>query len=131
MRTGADLVEGDEVIVVAPQIRSAPPYPAVVTKAARVWLTLTEKREQVPESWHRRTWRMRRDSQDESTGYSGNRFFTLEQWAAREARMAAERVLSEANVVFGPGRSALRRDEQIIALAAAVREILDDASEGP
>lgn len=66
--------------------------PAVVVKAARVWVDL----EGTEEIW-KRTWRMRRDTQDEGTQYSVSnaRFLTLEQHAWQETRDWALAVLQE------------------------------------
>lgn len=52
--------------------------PAVVVKAARVWVDL----EALEEGWPR-VWRMRRDTQDEGSQYPGSvaRFLTVDQYA--------------------------------------------------
>jgi hypothetical protein len=52
--------------------------PAVITKVARVWIEL--EKPGVAE-WHTRRWRMRRDTQDEGSQYSGSNasFATREQ----------------------------------------------------
>lgn len=77
-------------------MRRRPPedryIPAVVVKAARVWVDL----EGTEGAW-KRTWRMRRDTQDEGSQYSGSnaRFLTLEQHAWQETRDWALAVLQE------------------------------------
>ena len=70
--------------------------PAVVVKAARVWIEL-KAAEDVPDSKRWMTWRMRRDTQDEATQYSGsnNRFVTLDQHAWEETRSWARAVLRD------------------------------------
>lgn len=70
--------------------------PAVVVKAARVWVEL--KRADLPESaLGHRHWRMRRDTQDEATQYSGSNasFATLDQHEWDKARNWAHGVLQE------------------------------------
>lgn len=69
--------------------------PAVVTKAARVWVEM--KRPDVDTEWSIYRWRMRRDSQDEGTQYSGNNasFATLEQYEWELARAWADEVLQQ------------------------------------
>lgn len=77
-------------------MRGRPPeeryIPAVVVKAARVWIDL----EGMDGSW-RRTWRMRRDTQTEGSQYTGSdaSFATLEQHAWDEAAHRAANVLRD------------------------------------
>jgi hypothetical protein len=70
--------------------------PARIVKANRVWIELT--RSDLPESAiGHQTWRMRRDSQDEGTQYSGSnaRFVTVAQYEWDETRRWATGYLSE------------------------------------
>lgn len=57
--------------------------PAEVVKAARVWVDLKHADQAIG-----RTWRMRHDTQDEGTRYSGSnaRFVTIEQYEWEETR---------------------------------------------
>lgn len=66
--------------------------PAVVVKAARVWVDL----ERLGTGWPQ-SWRMRRDTQDEGTQYSGSNasFATMEQHAWDETQIWARGVLEE------------------------------------
>ena len=67
--------------------------PAQVVKAARVWVEL-----EAPEgALYRQTWRMRRDTQDEGTQYSGSndQFVTIEQHEWEETRRWALGFLRE------------------------------------
>jgi hypothetical protein len=61
--------------------------PAVVVKAARVWVDLARS-DLDGKCIEYQTWRMRRDTQDEATRYSGSnsRFVTLEQHEWEETR---------------------------------------------
>jgi hypothetical protein len=70
--------------------------PARIVKANRVWIELT--RSDLPESAiGHQTWRMRRDSMDEGTQYSGSnaRFVTIEQHEWHETRAWALGFLRE------------------------------------
>lgn len=64
--------------------------PATIVKAARVWI-------EIRASEGSRTWRMRRDTQDERSQYSGNdhRFLTMEQYDWEVTRTWARGVLQE------------------------------------
>lgn len=66
--------------------------PATVVKTARVWVDL----EGMEETW-KRTWRMRRDTQDEGTQYSGSNasFLTMDQHAWEETRSWALATLKD------------------------------------
>lgn len=66
--------------------------PATVTKAARVWVDLEGM-----EGARKRTWRMRRDTQDEGTQYTGSdaSFLTMDQYAWTETRDWALAVLKD------------------------------------
>jgi hypothetical protein len=73
--------------------------PAVITKVARVWIEIERTcgdREKLP-SWSIYRWRMRQDSQDEGTQFTGSNasFATLEQHAWDQTRNWAFEVLSE------------------------------------
>lgn len=70
--------------------------PAEVVKAARVWVDLKKPGEDVA-TWSIYRWRMRRDTQDEGTQYSGSnaRFVTIEQHEWEETRRWALGFLQE------------------------------------
>lgn len=82
IKTGMDLVVGDEVILVAGYgFRSK--RRGIVTKVARVWLEITPEGRTIPE-------RYRRDNQTDGSNYSSPpRFLTLDQYAQQQARDAA------------------------------------------
>lgn len=67
--------------------------PAVVVKAARVWVEL----DRVEGRGYPSTWRMRRDTQDEGSNYSGSNasFATLDQHEWDKARDRAFRILQD------------------------------------
>jgi len=71
--------------------------PAVVVKAARVWVDLQKAGEEDLPEWSVNRWRMRRDTQDEATQFSGSncRFVTLEQHDWEETRRWALGFLRE------------------------------------
>jgi hypothetical protein len=89
MIDAAEVKVGTPVIVVGPSYgRRSPvvPIPATVTSAARVWLTITEDETNPPNALRSRTWRMRRDRQDEGNtqyGTGSASFYTLDQWEHR------------------------------------------------
>lgn len=87
------LKAGDKVHVVRPE--SERYIPAVVVKAARIWLTI--KPADQPDGW--REWRMRRDTQAEQTQYPGSqsRFVTPEQAEYDQRMRAVDAVISDAN----------------------------------
>lgn len=70
--------------------------PAVVVKAARVWVDLKKPGDDVA-TWSIYRWRMRRDTQDEGTPYIGSNasFATLEQHAWDETQSWARGYLEE------------------------------------
>lgn len=72
---------------------------ARVVKAARVWIDLASAND----TWS--TWRMRRDTQDEGTGYTGSQksFVTPEQRRWDERLRAAREVLDEQGITIGMG----------------------------
>lgn len=94
MRTGKDVKVGEKVMVNPGASsyggRRREPIEAVVTRAARVWLTIESSRY---------VWRMRRDTQRESSSSINAmhqaRFLTLEQYAVVRARAAAFAALAE------------------------------------
>ncbi len=78
------LAPGDEVIVIESPYRSSSEHRAKVTKVARVWIDL----EEIGDRPYPRHWRMRVDTQNESTARRGGcRFSTPEQheWDQRLA----------------------------------------------
>lgn len=92
-----DLKPGEPVIVIDARSRE-PEIRAHVVKAARVWIEI--KADDSP-----RTWRMRRDTQNENTGYGygGNRFATVEQRAWDRRFAAADAYLTELGITFRSG----------------------------
>lgn len=81
------IAEGDKVIVRLLHYRNSTYVEATVTKAARVWLTITENApDSHDEGFRAREWRMRRDTQNtgSDSGY-GESFQTPEQreWERR------------------------------------------------
>jgi hypothetical protein len=85
--------EGDAVLIVPGRYggTSREPIAATITKAARVWLTITE----ISTKPHPREWRMRRETQREDSEYSYvDRFVTAEQYEA-EQRIARDRKFLE------------------------------------
>lgn len=94
-----DVKPGDPVIVTDPSIRFRDPETrAHVVRASRVWIEI--KADDSP-----RTWRMRRDTQNENTGvgYGGHRFATVEQHAWGERLNQANTYLAELGIEFRPG----------------------------
>jgi hypothetical protein len=73
--------------------------PAEVVKAARVWVDIRKSGENLDE-WSIYRWRMRRDTQDEATQYSGSncRFATLDQFAWDETQRWARGYLREQGI---------------------------------
>lgn len=99
-------------------MRSRPPeeryIPAVVVKAARVWIEL-ERADGL-----RGSWRMRRDTQDEGTQYSGSnaRFLTVEQHAWEETRDWADSVLRDNGITLDARSPWRGREIQLADLLA-------------
>lgn len=93
-----DIQPGDPVIVIDPNRRGAQTS-AHVVKAARVWIEI--KADDSP-----RKWRMRRDTQNENTGYGygGHRFVTAEQDAWNQRYEEADAYLAELGIEFRSGR---------------------------
>lgn len=108
---------GDEVVV--SNGRGTKPYRATVEKVARVWITVRPTG-----SSHALTERFRlNDQTDGWTGAGGpGRFYTLEQWAEREAEMAAQAFLREQGITLEWGSPWRKR---LPELADAVRKTLD------
>lgn len=75
--------------------------PAVVIKVNRVWISL-ETADFEPKQIGHRTWRMRRDTQDEGTEYSGNNasFETMPQYLWTAGRTWAQDVLRENGIIL-------------------------------
>lgn len=132
MRTGADVVVGEDVIVYDPDLPYRRGRPGRVVKAARVWLFVAPMLEDGTVS--RYPHRMRRDTQNQDTGrgYGGMQFFTLEQWTARLDRERAEETLRDAGVGWRFGYQ-WKDDGEVIKLADAVSAILAarDSAEVP
>ena len=70
--------------------------PSEVVKVARVWIDIQKSGENLAQ-WSIYRWRMRRDTQDEATQYSGSnaQFATLDQYAWDETRRWAMGYLQE------------------------------------
>jgi hypothetical protein len=99
-----DLTVGQDVVVVRSpnDSRRRKPeenfIPARVVKVARVWIEIQRAD---GATWP--IWRMRRDTQDEGSDFSGNnaQFVTLEQHAWEEARRWGQGVLQENGITIG------------------------------
>ncbi|MDX3066395.1 MULTISPECIES: beta barrel domain-containing protein [Streptomyces] len=90
---------GDRLLVVEPRWRasSGEPIEAEVTKAPPVWLEMTEVRAR--EGFRPRTWKLRRDTQDDGgEGHSRTHFLTPEQFAQRQRRAAVNAYLAEVGI---------------------------------
>lgn len=72
---------------------------ARVVSAARVWITI-ERADLPPKALGHQTWRMRRDTQDEATQYTGSNasFLTVEQYRWDRRLEAAQAVLTEQGI---------------------------------
>ncbi len=94
--------------------------PATVVKAARVWIEL----EGTEGNW-KRTWRMRRDTQDQGTQYSGSNdsFLTMDQYAWTETRDWALAVIKDHGLTV-ESRSPWRGRETELAEILAVADSL-------
>lgn len=95
---------------------------AIVFKVGRVWIHLIDRKLLY------RTWKMRLDTQDEATGtsYGGSFFRTLKQHADAAKREEAMKVLRYAGIELTSFARIKAKDERVIALAAAVRDIIGD-----
>lgn len=111
---------GDRLLVIpASYGRGAlDPVEAVITKAGRVWVELADADDVRSLA---RTWRLRLDTQDSGSGYSGrDRFVTREQYAWEQRDSAVHRYLTEVGI--RPDRdSPWDGSEQRIVLANLLR----------
>lgn len=127
-----ELTEDQRVIVVRSpndQRRCTPKeryIPARIVKASRVWIEM-ERADLQPSQLGHRTWRMRRDTQDEATDYSGRnaRFVTLEQHAWEEARRWGREVLDSNGIQLVTGSPWREREAELADLIVKGRK--DDA----
>jgi hypothetical protein len=92
--------------------------PAVVVKAARVWVEIAQAGKEDLPKWVIYRWRMRRDTQDEGTQYSGSdaRFLTMEQYAWEETRRWALGVLTENGIDLQHGSVWVGREAELADL---------------
>lgn len=91
------LKTGDEVMLWLR--RPAAGEPGTILKANRIWLTIGYNFDWV----YPRQIRMRRDTQDAGLDYSDQpRFYTMNQWARREADAKADSILKIAGVRLDP-----------------------------
>lgn len=116
-----DVKPGDPVIITDPDRRGAQTS-AHIVKASRVWIEI-----QADDSPRR--WRMRRDTQNENTGfgYGGHRFVTVEQHAWDQRLNQADAYLTELGIEFRPGRL-WSASEKRIQLADMIRATVGDAA---
>jgi len=114
-----DIKPGDLVLVTDPD-RSGSKTAAHVVKAARVWIEI--KADDSP-----RKWRMRRDTQNENTGfgYGGHRFVTAEQRTWDQRLEEADAYLAELGIGFRPGRL-WSASEKRIQLADMIRATTEE-----
>lgn len=90
--------------------------PAVVVKAARIWVDLARA------GGRSETWRMRRDTQDEGTQYSGSNasFATMDQHAWDETLAWARAVLKDHGLTVDPRSSWRGREIELADILAKV-----------
>jgi hypothetical protein len=114
-----DIKPGDPVIVTDPD-RNGSKAAAHVVKAARVWIEI--KADDSP-----RKWRMRRDTQNENTGFGfgGHRFATTAQHAWDQRFEEAHAYLTELGIKFRPG-SLWSASEKRIQLADLIRATTEE-----
>jgi len=107
---------GDTLFVIHPghRYRSTLTARVVVTKVARVWITVEEINEV---SSFRETWRLRLDTQGGGTYNSLTRFVTEAQLLWEQRVSAAEKVLREAKVAPNFDSPWNRDEDRLIALA--------------
>lgn len=76
--------------------------PAVIVKAARVWVDLVQKDHADASPWSIYRWKMRRDTQNEGSDYSGSNasFLTLDQHAWEETQSWAREILKDNGLVI-------------------------------
>lgn len=114
------IAAGDPVVITDPDRRDAE-QSGFVVKVARVWITVGLGS---PDDGHssRMTYRMRRDSQSQATGFGhgGHRFATPEQHAWDQRLKAANRYLREQGVDLRSD-SPWRSDERRLILANLLR----------
>jgi len=133
VKTGADVQRGDTVMVY-PSPNDArwgnEPVKATVTSAARVWVEITENVHAGLGAVCIGQWRMRRDTQDQGTQYTGSNwsFMTLEQHAAHQQQLAADAFLKEHAI--RPERYSRRSEdnwpaERRVKLAAVLRAAME------
>lgn len=116
-----ELKPGQPVMVrrSANEMRRRPPeeryIPAQVVKASRVWIEL-KAAETAPDAQRWMTWRMRRDTQNEGTQYSGSdaSFATTEQHEWDQTQAWAWGVIKDNGLTVEP-RSPWRGREQELA----------------
>lgn len=115
------LKPGDPVIVTNPDRPRSEPMQAHVVKAARVWIDLRET-DQVGS--FARTWRMRRDTQNEATGYGhgGQRFATPDQYDWDRRLADADAFLREQGIELRIG-GAWREPHRRLQLAELLRTV--------
>jgi hypothetical protein len=114
---------GDRLLVIPARMsRFADTTPRRVTviKAARVWVDLVAEEDQ--DRLHPRTWRMRRDTQDEGTSSNYNdRFVTQEQYGWEQRARAAEEYLTEIDLQLS-WQSPWTKGDKVIVLANLLRK---------
>lgn len=89
---------GDRLLVFEPRRGSSrEPIEVEVTKAPPVWLEMTEV--QAREGFRPRTWKLRRDTQDDGgESHSRTHFLTPEQYAQRQRRAAVNAYLAAVGI---------------------------------
>lgn len=114
----------DPVVIIDPDRRGATAEGFVV-KAARVWITVAEGAPDDGRTW-RTEWRMRRDTQSQSTGYGhgGRRFATAEQHEWDDRLVEARQFLFEQGVELRMGSEWSSPNRQV-QLASLIRAALD------
>jgi hypothetical protein len=131
-----ELKAGQQVMVLqSPNGRRRQPpeewyIPAVVTKVARVWIELEKSSSEPLPQWSIYRWRMRRDTQDEGSQYSGNNasFVTLEQHAWDETRRWGLQVLSDNGIKVERGSPWHGREAELADLITKSTENTEEAT---
>lgn len=106
---------GDELIVIRAynHYRDNDPLDARVIKAGRVWVELAAS--------DGRTYRLRRDTQDDGSQYrGGDRFVTREQYTWEQQVEDARRVLRAVRIRLDGSR--WDHDDRLLALAAFIHD---------
>lgn len=123
-----DIKVGDPVVVSPSRYGCKEPVQAVVTKVARVWITVSEPLV----VRHPREWRLRRDTQDSGDRnypQHNSRFYTLPQWADHLEEERVRKILREHRIDIGP-HSPLYQNEAFKAeLADLVNKHLEVAQQ--